>query len=371
MRYFLVALLSSTMLLLGGRSSGSKTSQGNGKDASAVAGDVVPQGGSSLGGNSHTGGVVTSSGGSGGGGTVSSSRDASSSSGGASGVDSGKDVGGPSSGGTSGVDGRGSTGGITGSGSSSVAWDAGSVDASTPFPEAGPSDGKDASIGATEVGGPDAQALLDAPPSLSGSAVFVDGKAVGAISGFGWVTPGKHDTLTSPTCDNSAMDGGAVEPITATRTCAEPASHIVWPTSDGLCVSGNIAQVLYWDDSTNPGIVLAANVSAPPGGTLDGRYRYVVFDYVGNVTPSDWTARAEVHRRGDDASRTYCARALPGAPVKLLAFNTKCWDDSGDILWEDDIGKIDWIGLHILMTDRYAYAVTSFCWTGLRLYQRP
>jgi hypothetical protein len=85
-----------------------------------------------------------------------------------------------------------------------------------------PRDGPGA-IGVTGTG------CLSAPSP--GTVVFCDGKARGAMTGYGWVELGALDTITDPTCD---ADRHA---ITNESPCT---STINWRTADSLCLSGSI-----------------------------------------------------------------------------------------------------------------------------------
>ena len=77
--------------------------------------------------------------------------------------------------------------------------------------------------------------------------------------------------------------------------------------------------------------------------------------------------RAEIHLKGDAADKTYCATVTSGAATSLLAFNTKCWDSSGDSLSADMIPSIDRIGIQVSSDDRTTYQLSGFCLTRIDL----
>ncbi len=66
---------------------------------------------------------------------------------------------------------------------------------------------------------------------------FSNGKAAGAMTGFGWVALGAQDTVTNPTCQGAA--------ITSATYCL---GQVTWNSTNALCVTGSIPAVA----ATNP-----------------------------------------------------------------------------------------------------------------------
>ena len=102
---------------------------------------------------------------------------------------------------------------------------------------------------------------------------FTNGKAVGAMTGPGWVALGASDILTSPTCGAAASDiltsptcGAAA--ITSTTPC--PAT--TWDSTTSLCITGTVpalpAAPTATDYSNNWGVAVGVNStdSTPSSG---------------------------------------------------------------------------------------------------------
>jgi CheY-like chemotaxis protein len=179
---------------------------------------------------------------------------------------------------------------------------------------------------------------------------FSSGKAVGAMTGEGWVALGSLDTITSPDC------GSAHIPISSATPCATN-----WSTTDSLCITGFVPGLpstpTTTDYDNNWGIQLGVIASADSGGTLARSYRTIAFTTSGMPTAG---VRAVVCRSNDPAGTTYCANISSGTPINLTAFNTHCWDGSGTSLQPSDVPTIARIGLQISSTS-IATTVTNFC----------
>lgn len=199
------------------------------------------------------------------------------------------------------------------------------------------------------------------------SVCFSAGKASGLMTGYGYIALGKLDTATQPVCDNTANGGTATELITAEKPCPEAGGKSVWTTPDvGLCISGSIPVVTGGAYTDNWGLQIGCNVSDPAGGKIGTSYSKITFTFNDTaVTPKNNAIRGEIHVSGDAADKTYCATVNSGKETSLVAFNTKCWDSSGDSLTTDMIPNIDKIGIQISSDDLKAYEVKDFCWTGL------
>jgi hypothetical protein len=185
---------------------------------------------------------------------------------------------------------------------------------------------------------------------------FSSGRAVGVMNGWGWVSLGRDDVVTSPTCDS---DGRYV---TSTSPCSGTTN---WASADGLCVSGTIPAVLGNDYNSSWGIQIGVNVTELSDGTLGRSYSTIALSTAGTVSPPGASVRAELHRSGDPTGSMYCAEIVPGRPVSLSSFNTSCWDGSGTWLQPADIPNIDKVGLQVSSSDTTAYTLSNFCWTGI------
>jgi len=212
----------------------------------------------------------------------------------------------------------------------------------------------------------------------SNGVCFSGGQASGLMSGYGWIALGAHDTATSPVCDNTANGGTASQTITSSAPCPETGGKTVWTDPDkGLCISGTVPKVGN-DSSGAPdytgywGVQLGANTDTS-GGTVDlSKYTKITLAFNSSgVTPTNTAIRAEIHVQGHTpADENYCATVQEGKASSLTAFNTKCWDGSGDNLVgdsknPDNLKKIDKVGLQISSDTSKDYTVTNFCWSGI------
>jgi hypothetical protein len=200
--------------------------------------------------------------------------------------------------------------------------------------------------------GPDSAPDLpspDTPPVSTTTITFKDGRAVATgLTGYGWVSLGSADTVTSPKC------GAAGAAITAAAPCL---ADIVWTSQTALCTTGTIPSVSTSPDyAANWGIQVGTNLKDPQAaGGLSFKSIAV------NVTGSPLTGlRLELHRSGDPEGTTYCALMTPGTLIPISKFNTKCWNGLGDALTEADAAKIDKIGVQV-SSDSEAIAVNDLC----------
>ena len=200
-----------------------------------------------------------------------------------------------------------------------------------------------------------------------GEICFSIGKAQGVAQGYGYIALGTLDTATSPVCDDTENGRGASEPITKEQPCPEQGGKTVWSSESALCISGSIPIVTGGDYDSNWGIQIGMNVSDPPGDTIGQSYSKITFEYNADaVTPTNSGIRGMLHRKGDDVETSFCATVTSGTSATLTAFNTKCWDGSGDSLSEDDVANIDKIGIQISSDDKKAYEISDFCLTKIK-----
>lgn len=216
-----------------------------------------------------------------------------------------------------------------------------------------PADGPDAA--GRDTPGPD---LADAanrdtnpPPMDAGPSVvttFSNGKGVGLMTGYGWVSMGSGADITSPTCQSGV-------PITASTPCA---SGTLWNPSfpTALCLSGTLQSVSAVP-TNNWGIQLGVNASGTSG--IGQSFRTVRVNAVGVPTTE---TRIAIHRNGDPEGDTYCATWTGSTTaVDLLSFNKACWDNTGVFLSAADIPRIDKIGLQVLPLQAQSIPLANLC----------
>ena len=175
---------------------------------------------------------------------------------------------------------------------------------------------------------------------------FKDGKAEGAMTGFGWVALGMLDILTDPTCDTDKHAIDSAHPCTTMTN---------WSTSDSLCISGTIpalpAMPFQSDYDNNWGIQIGVNTSEPPGVTLGKSPTLVTVTVAG--TPSTGL-RAILHVKGEPAGQAYCAELTSGQAIPLSKFNLECWNGDAaapaKALDPSNIPNIDKLGIQVSST---------------------
>jgi hypothetical protein len=213
---------------------------------------------------------------------------------------------------------------------------------------------------APEVAAPDLPGLADVADTATaadhpdaGSAVvtFKAGRGDGIMTGYGWVTLGSADTVTSPTC------GPANAPITGTAPCTTQTN---WNQANALCVSGSIPALppapTPADYAANWGIQVGVNASEP-NAAIGQSFSAVGLAISG--TPNVGL-RIELHRAGDPVGTTYCALWTSSDPVPLTSFNTECWDNGGLYLAAADVSNLDKVGLQVT-SGPAAITVTDLC----------
>jgi hypothetical protein len=229
-----------------------------------------------------------------------------------------------------------------------------------PAKDVGVPDGRPDTMDAPDAArSPDTRTPDTAPlPDVSAvyTVTFNAGVAKGAMSGYGWVTMGALDIVTSPTC------GSSNAPITSANTCL--ATQTNWESSNALCVSGTIpalpANPTSTDYSDNWGMQLGANASDPIGA-LGKTYSTITLNFTGSPQAG---LRATVHRTGDPVGTTYCSLVTSGTPMALTSFNTSCWNNSGTSLTTADLPKIDKVGLEVVSTQA-EITVSKLCLTSI------
>jgi hypothetical protein len=205
-------------------------------------------------------------------------------------------------------------------------------------------------------GGSGASAGGGAASGGGNTVTFVNGAAVGPMTGWGWIALGSLDVATDPTCDTPA----AGTPITKAAACNE-GTH--WNATDALCITGTIPalplQPVQADYDANWGVQIGVNANADDSIALGKSFSTIAIVVDGSPTAG---LRIELHRQGDPDATTYCATSPgPGVPVNLISFNTACWDGSGTAFTADDVPKIDKVGIQVSST-KAEIDVANLCW---------
>jgi hypothetical protein len=194
---------------------------------------------------------------------------------------------------------------------------------------------------------------------------FGNGKAAGAMTGFGWVALGALDAITDPTCRGEAITA-------ATSYCL---GGTQWNSTSALCVSGLIPALAPTnpDYTNNWGINLGVDATINRLGTLGnfGQTLGQSFTSIAiTVTGSPLSGlRAQIHRSGDPSGTNYCAAMTSGTAIPLAAFNTKCYDfpPDGVALTLEDVPNIDQVNVQI-PSGAAAITVTNLCITGIAFF---
>jgi hypothetical protein len=207
-------------------------------------------------------------------------------------------------------------------------------------------------------------------PDMAGGkslvATFVAGRAQGALSGYGSVSLGVVDSVTSPTCNGMQIGGvtPSMPPVTFNSTCRP--SAITWGTATGLCASGTIAgwsaNPSYVDSMIDWGILVGVATGEPVQALG------VAYDSI-TLTVSGWssgTLFAVVHLADDASNLTYCARMTSGNSIKLSSFNTECFFGNGKSLCDSDMERIDKIGVQV-PSSQSPSTLSDFCLTQIEL----
>lgn len=175
---------------------------------------------------------------------------------------------------------------------------------------------------------------------------FKNGKAEGAMTGYGWVALGMQDTLTDPTCDT---DRHAIDSAHACTTMTN------WSSPNSLCISGTIpalpATPAQSDYDNNWGIQIGVNTSEPPGTTLGKTHASTTITVAGSPLTG---LRAVLHVKDDPAGQAYCADLTSGTAIPLSKFNLECWNGDAaapsKALPAEKIPNIDKIGIQVSST---------------------
>ncbi|MGD0835219.1 MAG: hypothetical protein ABSB49_01075 [Polyangia bacterium] len=190
----------------------------------------------------------------------------------------------------------------------------------------------------------------------SGTAVTIStGKGVGAMVGYGWVSLGSEDTISSPECGTAA--------ITSATSCAAT----TWSTTSSLCVSGSIpalpATPAATDYADNWGLEVGLNATSasPQTSGLGQSFKTVTIAVTGTPTTG---LRAQVHLNGDPAATTYCYTYSTGA-MPLASFAQDCYNTTPtELISASKLSTIDQVMVQV-PSAAAAITVTNLCITGI------
>jgi len=211
----------------------------------------------------------------------------------------------------------------------------------------------------TATGGTPVTTTAAASVNTGKTVTFATGKGVGAMTGYGFVSLGSGDTVSSPTC------GAAKAAITSAAPCAASPN---WSSATALCVSGAIpalpAAPTATDYAANWGVSVGLNVTDPATAGLGA----VAFTSIAaTLTGTPITGlRMTLHRKGDPDSTSYCSAVTSGTAVPFTSFATDCYNTVPvGKLTAADIPLIDKVSIQVSSTSTAAITVTDLCITGI------
>jgi hypothetical protein len=192
---------------------------------------------------------------------------------------------------------------------------------------------------------------------------FSNGQAVGAMTGWGWVSAGSLDTVTDPMCRGTDASVASATP------CATGPN---WSSTSALCVSGALPALSASnpDYANNWGITLGVTATINQDGrlgdigqTLGQSFTSIAIAVTGSPLSG---IRAQVTRKGDPIGASYCAIMTPGTAIPFTSFNTRCYDTPPDgvALTLADVPNIDGISVQV-PSGPTAITVTDLCITGI------
>jgi hypothetical protein len=184
---------------------------------------------------------------------------------------------------------------------------------------------------------------------------FGNGTGQGAMTGYGFVSLGSADTLTSPTC------GTAKRPITSAEPCA---ADTQWNATDKLCITGSIPALGTPPDYVAKwGVSVGVNASDPAGSGLGQSFTSVTITVTGSPTSG---LRALVHKKGEAVDTSYCAVLTSGTAIPFTTFVTDCYNTvpAGTKIAATDVTNIDKITVQV-SSGSAAITVTDLCITKI------
>ena len=185
-------------------------------------------------------------------------------------------------------------------------------------------------------------------PSLDDMVTFMNGMAVGVMTGAGSVQVDECDSVSDPVCIGNI-------PITSVETCTLP----LWNSSSALCVTGLLAPIPPGYDGCvrSQDISISVDATSPSGGVIATAYSAITV----NLNDSQRRGLEVWFRRaGDTYGLIYCAPAISGRPVKFAQFNSACWDNTGTAFPAAQAARIDRVGVRI-RSDPSGVVVDNLC----------
>jgi hypothetical protein len=255
---------------------------------------------------------------------------------------------------TGGSGGSDETGGTSGSGgdhgSGGASGNGGSTSSGGAQGDSGGATSSGGSAGGSGGGAGGSTSACGPAPS-SNTVTFCNGLALGAMTGWGWVSLGSADAITDPTCNTAKAT------ITSATRCEENTN---WNKTDALCMTGSVPALAATDpDYTgNWGVQVGVNAKDPNAG-IGSSWKTITFSVTGSPTTG---LRAVIHKNGDPEDVGYCSEMTPGTPLNITDLKTNCWDSTGTALSESDAGSIDQVGVQVTSTAA-AITVDNLCLT--------
>ncbi len=186
---------------------------------------------------------------------------------------------------------------------------------------------------------------------------FSSGKAVGAMTGYGFVALGASDSISSPTCGTAT--------ITAAASCT---SGTTWSSTTTLCVTGSVpalpASPSSADYSNNWGLQVGVNATDPDTAGLGQSFTSVTITFTSTTVIPATALRAVVQLAG--STTAYCAALTSGTAVLFTSFVTDCWDTTptGTYITAANVPNISQISVEVV-SGSAAITVTNLCITGI------
>jgi len=188
----------------------------------------------------------------------------------------------------------------------------------------------------------------------SGKVVTItNGKALGAMTGWGFIARGSLDPVTDPTCD------AAKTAYPAGSGCVSTTN---WNSTTALCATGSVpalpATPTDADYKANFGINIGVGAAEATGGTLGQSFTSVTISTTGAPATG---LRAIVSVGATD----YCATLTSGTAIPFTTFNTTCWTPTtAGALPAASVPNITQVQVQVT-SGAAAITVTNLCITGI------
>jgi hypothetical protein len=136
-------------------------------------------------------------------------------------------------------------------------------------------------------------------------------------------------------------------------------------SSTGLCISGNVMEVVASDYTDDWGCGIGFNLNQTMGtNTPVNAYALTGTGVTvsSSAVPACTSARVVLDQNG---TTTYCAALTPGVAIPWSSFNTACWDNSGTFLTGPPTSQA--LKVQFVSSPSHACPFTNFCITGVSL----